>query len=145
MPHLSETGTVPTSTCSSGHGAVDASFAWPWGEVGARAHFGYQAWSTRLPPWLSDASIEEFLVSEGVPSTEIGADITADTATDLAANLATDLETAALRQALIGGAERLGLELLLFPKWPAKGDWCSGAKATGCVTDWIPCRAGRTR
>ncbi|MDF9817197.1 hypothetical protein [Streptomyces sp. SPB162] len=104
---LAETGIVPTVTCKAGDGSGGDSSAWPWVGVGTAGYFGYQAWSNRLPSWLSDASIEQFLESEGV---QVGtSDITADVGVDLAE----DASIAALRQALIDGAERLGLELVL--------------------------------
>ncbi|MET8130532.1 fibronectin type III domain-containing protein [Streptomyces sp. NPDC005251] len=108
---LAETGIVPTVTCNAGDGSGGDSSVWPWVGVGVgtAGYFGYQAWSNRLPSWLSDASIEQFLESEGVQVGDIGADITADVGVDLAE----DASIAALRQALIDGAERLGLELVL--------------------------------
>ncbi|HEV2636342.1 MAG TPA: fibronectin type III domain-containing protein [Actinocrinis sp.] len=68
---------VAKPTCQTGADS-GATNPWLWpaaggaGALGAGGYYGYQFYQNRLPDWLSDDSINEFLDSQGVPDSVVG-------------------------------------------------------------------------
>lgn len=68
--------------------------------LGAGGYLGYQAWMNRLPSWLSDQSIEQFLTTEGVPAESISGDASAIGVSELGGEFSGLLETEGLEDLL---------------------------------------------